>query len=206
VSSPLNGYAADAEELIPRFEALSTEEVLAPVLDCLPAKPSQILEIGAGTGRDAAWLAKRGHRVVAVEPVRALREAGMKLHPCANISWVEDQLPELTEVRGCGETYDLILSIAVWQHVRAQHHEEAICGLAALLDAQGRLIFSLRHGPGSPTRPWFPADPEEIARTGERAGMRLILHREAASVQQKNRDAGVTWTWLCFERQGNCQD
>lgn len=36
---------------------------------------------GAGTGRDAARLAELGHEVVAVEPVAALREAGIGLFP-----------------------------------------------------------------------------------------------------------------------------
>ncbi|HYJ51710.1 MAG TPA: methyltransferase domain-containing protein [Allosphingosinicella sp.] len=86
----LQGYAANAAELIPRFDALSTRDVLAPVAALLPARPSRVLDIGAGTGRDAAWLADQGHHVVAVEPVEELREAGMALHPSERIAWVKD--------------------------------------------------------------------------------------------------------------------
>jgi hypothetical protein len=41
----LAGYSADAEDLIPRFEALRTEDVLAPVMEMLPA----------GAGRVSTW-------------------------------------------------------------------------------------------------------------------------------------------------------
>ena len=84
------GYAADSRELVPRFEALRTEDVLAPVIDLLPPMPGKVLDAGAGTGRDAAWLTRRGHRVLAVEPVRELRQAGQALHHESDIEWLDD--------------------------------------------------------------------------------------------------------------------
>ena len=195
-----DGYTADAAELIPRFEALRPEEVLAPVLDLLPKAPSSVLEVGAGTGRDAAWLAARGHQVVAVEPVEALRHAGMALHRCPNITWLDDHLPALEETRRRGERYEFVLAVAVWQHLRPDDQAAAIATVAGLTAAKGRLILSLRHGSGSPARPCFPCDLERIISAAEHAGLRLILRRHTPSVQQKNRQAGVTWTWLGFER------
>ena len=194
------GYAEDAEELIPKFEALRTPDVLASVEALLPAKPSRVLEVGAGTGRDAAWLAERGHTVVAVEPVRELLEAGMALHPTDKIRWLDDGLPALDTLRREAFEYDLILVVAVWQHLPPSEHEQAIITLAGKLSPDGRLVISLRHGPGSPTRPCFPADPDRIISYAERAGMRLRMRCSAESIQQNKRDWGVTWTWLCFER------
>ncbi len=196
----IEGYAGDAPSLIPQFEAISSEDVLAPVIDLLPSQPCNILEVGAGTGRDAAWLAARGHQIVAVEPVHELRRAGMALHPSRNITWIDDRLPALAVLRRRGERYDLILLVAVWQHLRPEQHAHAISILAEMTAQHGRLIMSLRHGPGSSARPCFPARPESIVSAAERAGLNLILHRAAPSVQQKNRDAGITWSWLCFER------
>src|SRR6187431_1617865 len=98
-SAIFEGYAADAANLVPRFEALDTEDVLAPVMDLLPPAPCHCIDVGAGTGRDAAWLAGRGHHVVAVEPVDALRHAGMALHRAQGIEWLADSLPSLSRVR-----------------------------------------------------------------------------------------------------------
>lgn len=196
----LQGYAVEAAELIPRYEALSSAVVLAPVKDVLPDRPSSVLDVGAVTGRDAAWLAGHGHKVVAVEPVDELRQAGMALHPSQNIQWIDDRLPALQRLRSGGKQFELVLAIGVWQHLPAQEHQETLRTLAALTREKGRLVISLRHGPGSPSRPCFSADTEQIIACAADVGFRLHLRRAAPSVQEKNRDAGVTWTWLCLER------
>jgi 2-polyprenyl-3-methyl-5-hydroxy-6-metoxy-1,4-benzoquinol methylase len=196
----LEGYAADAAELVPRFEALSSAEVLAPVLEVLPAAPCRVLDVGAGTGRDSAWLAGRGHRVVAAEPVEPFRRAGAALHP--ELHWVDDRLPDLARLAASGERFDLILLVGVWQHLRPEEHRPAIAALAGLLDPGGLLMLSLRHGTGSPARLCFPAVPDEIVAHAAAAGLDLELRRAAPSIQQCNRDAGVTWTWLAFRRPG----
>ncbi len=196
----LRGYAVNAPELIPEFEAIRTLDVLAPVAAMLPSEPSRVLEIGAGTGRDAAWLVEQGHNVVAVEPVDELREAGMALHPSDKIQWVKDWLPTLHRLRDDSSGFNLILVVAVWQHLLPQDHRQAIRTLAGKVASEGRLIMSLRHGPGSTSRPCYPADPDGIIRYAEDAGVRLLMRSSAQSVQQKNRDRRVTWTWLCFEQ------
>ena len=197
----LAGYAAAAAELIPRYEALSTAAVLAPVADRLPTRPGHVLDVGAGTGRDAAWLAERGHRVTAVEPVAALRSAGMALHPSLAIDWVDDRLPLLAGVRQRGELYDLVLLDGVLHHLPPDEQAGAILPLASMVRPCGRLILSLRHGPAQPDRPGFPTDPDRIVETGEAAGLRLTLRRAAPSLQPDNCKAGVSWTWLCLDRE-----
>jgi len=198
----LEGYAGEAARLVPHFEALSSAEVLGPVLDLLPSAPSRVCDIGAGTGRDAAWLAERGHHVVAVEPVFELREGGRRLHLSAAIEWVDDRLPDLNVVAARGERYDLVLAVGVWQHVAPEQHFEGAASLAALVALKGRLILSIRHGPGAPGRPCFPASVDEFIAAAQGAGLDLVARRSADSIQPRNRAAGVTWTWLCMERHG----
>jgi len=192
------GYAADAAELVPRFEALRSVEVLAPVLDLLPVRACKALDIGAGTGRDAAWLAARGHRVLAVEPVDALRSAGQSLH--SEVEWLADSLPELAKTRARGERFSLILCIAVWQHLPASEHAAAMTAIASLLAPGGRAILSIRHGPGAPGRPCYPADVDGLVGAAHREGLDLVARRAAESIQPQNRAAGVTWDWLVLDR------
>ncbi len=47
-------YDRDAEPLAARYESKTFEEVHADVLDLAPDGASLVLEIGAGSGRDAA--------------------------------------------------------------------------------------------------------------------------------------------------------
>jgi SAM-dependent methyltransferase len=194
------GYAADAHDLVPRFEALQTEDVLAPVLDLLPPRPGKVLDVGAGTGRDAAWLTKRGHRVLAVEPVSELRQAGQALHDKSGIEWLDDSLPLLRRTKALGETFDLILSVAVWQHLPPDQHRVAIATLSSLTALGGRLILSVRHGPGAPNRVCFAADTDHLVAAAKDNRLGLLARRRAGSVQLRNQRAGVTWDWLCFDR------
>ncbi len=198
MNEAIAGYAMDAADLVPHFEAIAVAEIYAPVAHLLPASPVRMTEIGAGTGRDAAWFAGQGHSVLAVEPVAAFRQAGMTLHPTSRITWLDDMLPLLPRTIARGERFDLVLLTAVWQHLAAHEQRQAISPLAALVAPGGRLILSIRHGPGAPTRPCFPADPDAVIADAAAAGLRLAFRQETESVQPSNRAYGVTWTWLAF--------
>lgn len=102
-------------DFIAAHDALSPERIYEHVIDILPGSGTRAADIGAGTGRDAAWLAVRGQNVVAVEPVRELREAARKLHRSEGIAWVDDRLPSLKGVQSY-RPFDLIILSAVWQH------------------------------------------------------------------------------------------
>ena len=199
-ASVLRGYAEDAPELVDRFESLSTEAILAPVRDLLPSSPCRILDVGAGTGRDAAWFARQGHEVVAVEPVAGLRSAGLERHRSAGLVWIDDRLPDLETVAATGKSFDLILLDGVWQHLPAGDHPRALMALADLLAPGGKLILSVRHGPGAANRLCFPADVEALIAEADRFCLGLLRRQSAPSIQEANRLAGVTWTWLAFQR------
>jgi SAM-dependent methyltransferase len=101
--SGTEGYAEQAEQLFRCYEGFSSLEAHRAVLHLIPAAPSRILDIGSGTGRDAAWFASNGHHVVAVEPTEAMRQPAMALHPSPRIEWLNDSLPDLDLVRSRGE-------------------------------------------------------------------------------------------------------
>jgi SAM-dependent methyltransferase len=192
------GYRRNTAELLKRFEDISSADVLAPVIPFLGNLPARVIDIGAGTGRDAAWLAVRGYSVVAVEPVDELRRAGMRLHPSTRIEWVDDCLPHLSALARRAEKSDVVLMVGVWQHVAPEHRLAAMQSLRRLLDLSGRLIMSVRHGQGAPDRPCFESSASETIRLARDCGFGLIESRPVGSVQQGNRDAGVTWTWLAL--------
>lgn len=200
IEEVLAGYSAAAPDLIARYDAIPIREMFAPVEDLLPSAPSRIADIGAGTGRDAAWLASRGHAVTAVEPVAALREAGMALHPEPAIRWLDDRLPELAALAGDEAAFDLILLIGVWQHLDDGQRRIAMPRLASLLAPGGRLILSYRHGPASAGRPVHAGRVEDTIDGAAQTGLALLRRRAAESVQAANRAAGVHWTWLVFAR------
>jgi SAM-dependent methyltransferase len=90
-SNALQWYEANAMEVAVRHESLDPAEVHSWWLDQLPNSPAVILDVGAGTGRDAAWLAGQNHDVIAVETVTATIREGMRRRPNPSSRWIKDQ-------------------------------------------------------------------------------------------------------------------
>jgi SAM-dependent methyltransferase len=199
IDNVLAGYAGLGADWIARSDGLSCDEIYAPVADLLPVVPCRVLDLGAATGRDAAWLAAKGHRVTAVEPVEVLRQAGQRLHPMTAIDWVDDRLPRLERI-GASEMFDCVLANGVLHHLLPDAQATATGRLAALLKPGGLLIVSLRHGAGPSNRRAWPIDVNVLISVARANGMKLIRRVDKGSIQPENRDAGVTWTWLALKR------
>jgi len=157
-----------------------------------------VIDIGAGTGAAAAWFAQKGQQVLAVEPVAALRKAGMQLHQSENIEWIDDYLPDLSATKRRREVFDLVLLSAVWHHLNAEQRWRALPNIRGLMSAGGVLVVSLRHGPAAPNRVSFGGATEELSVQADAEGLKLELCQTVGSVQADNRAAGVTWSWMVF--------
>jgi len=166
----------------------------------MPEKTSDVLDIGAGTGVDAAWFAAAGHRVLAVEPTDRLRDSAKTIHPSPLIEWVADSLPYLRKLISLGQSFDLVLLTAVWMHLTQQERQKAMPNVAALLKADGVMLMSLRHGPVPKNRRMFQVSAYETILLAEREGLSNILNIEVQSAQLINRQTGVTWSWLAFRK------
>lgn len=89
----------------------------------MPNQPGLACDIGAGSGRDAAWLAGKGWDVIAVEPAAELRRLGEEFtsrqqHQAGSVSWLDDHLPELKCLRALDQRFQIILISAVWVHLK----------------------------------------------------------------------------------------
>src|SRR5687768_2861475 len=190
------GYTEAADALIQQYESFTFEQCHQPELHVLPTVPCRILDVGAGSGRDAAWFAAQGHSVLAVEPTAALRAAAMVLHPSKSIKWLDDSLPELAVVLSRNQLFDTILLSAVWMHLDASDRRAGMLTLASLLSPVGTLVISLRHGPLPGGRRMFDVSAEETIAIAGQYGLRPVLNVRCDSIQASNRAVGVTWTRL----------
>ena len=118
----------------------------------LPHPPALVLDVGAGSGRDAAWLAGQGHDVVAIEPSPALRAEAARRHAAFGVRWLADRLPALPVTHRLGLTFNLILLGGVWQHVLPAERDRALRKLLGLLRPGGVLALTLRQGPAGAER------------------------------------------------------
>lgn len=194
------GYAAEAEACLVRYEARSSAEIHSDWLHLFPAGPCKVLDVGAGTGRDAGWFAGLGHDVVAVEPTSELREPAQKLHPEPNIIWVDDILPDLNTVRARAEAYDFVLMNAVWMHLTEEERRSAMPIVAALMAPGARWFMTLRHGPVPKGRRMFDVTGDETVALAKTTGLSCIHNQSTESIQPENRARGVFWTKVVLEK------
>ncbi len=177
-ASGTEGYGENADALVKHYEGVTFAEVHRETLALMPTPPSRVLDVGAGTGRDAAALAALGHSVVAVEPTPELRAHGRRLHGDAAITWIDDALPDLAEVHALGARYDLVLLSAVWMHLDAGERERAMAGIADLLRPGALVTLSLRHGPIPAGRRMFDVSAAETSALAACHGLATVHEGE----------------------------
>jgi len=200
--SGTEGYAENAQSLVEQWRDISFEEHHKPVMHLVPTHPACILDVGAGIGTDAAAFAAMGHTVVAVEPVDALRLAGIRQHPSPRIEWLDDSLPNLAILRSRRKKFDLAMLSAVWMHLDGAQRRRAMPNVSTLLCDGAMLVTSLRHGPVPRGRRMFDVSAEETIQLANAYGLRTVLNVRTESSQRGNQRMGVTWTRLAFSNDG----
>ncbi|WP_208604144.1 class I SAM-dependent methyltransferase [Burkholderia diffusa] len=198
--SGTEGYAENAPLLIEQWRDISFAEHHACIMHLVPMAPSCILDVGAGIGTDAAALATMGHSVVAVEPVDALRVAGMRQHPSPRIDWLDDSLPDLAILRSRRNEFHFVMLSAVWMHLDEHERRRAMPNVSALLCDGAVLVMSLRHGPVPAGRRMFDVSAAETMQLANANGLRTVMNVQTESSQRGNRRMGVTWSRLVFAK------
>jgi len=172
--STTGAYDARAQAFADQYESLAFEDVHQSTLDLMPKKPGRVLDVGAGSGRDAAWFAYRGHEVVAVEPSDGMRHEARERHVDPHIMWLNDSLPVLAQTHRLGLQFEFILVNAVWMHVHPDDRKRAFRKLATLLAPGGRMSISLRLGASDPDRPMYSVSAAEVEQLGRTFGLRTV--------------------------------
>ncbi|WDR04084.1 class I SAM-dependent methyltransferase [Devosia algicola] len=195
-SPSTQGYSETAEALAASYESREFADVHRHMAHLFPKAPAMILDIGAGTGRDAAGFAAAGHTVIAVEPVDAFRLLAARLHPDPAITWIDDGLPQLATIVGRAHKFDLIMMTAVWMHLDLAERQTAMPVIARLLKPAATLILSLRHGPVPSGRRMFDVTATETIALAATCGMTptLCLLDQASNFGKPD----VTWTKLAL--------
>ena len=196
--SGTEGYVEDLDDLVRKFESISFAGLHGPILHLIPEAPSRILDIGSGSGRDAAAFAEMGHSVVAVEPSAGLRLRAAELHHSPEIEWVDDSLPSLATLARRQGSFDVVMLTAVWMHLDAGQRREAMPRIATLIRNGGLAIFTLRHGPVPPGKRMFDVTADETELLAKAAGLSLKLKLEDQPGYSGR--PGVTWTAMAFTK------
>ncbi|WP_026143100.1 MULTISPECIES: class I SAM-dependent methyltransferase [unclassified Thioalkalivibrio] len=190
-------YSGQAERFFSEYEALTFENVHAAWKHLLPDRPGFAMDVGAGSGRDAAALAERGWEVLAVEPSDGLKSRGESSTRDRGlpVQWMADQLPDLSRVRSLSYQFDLILVSAVWMHLPEHQRERAFRILANLLAPGGVLVITLRHGASPDERTFHPVSRDELEHFARQQALVSVSCEDVPDTQGR---PGVSWETVVF--------
>ncbi len=144
MSKTITHYSEKAQHYFDLYNSVEAESVHGDWKAFLQtAKKGNALDVGAGSGRDANWLAEQGWKVTAAEPADELRNLA-QVNSHNSVTWCNASLPALTALPQQPKTYELILLSAVWMHLPEADRPTALNRLAELLLI---MHFLLRAGP-----------------------------------------------------------
>lgn len=167
----LQFYKNNNEQLIQQYNSVSFESVHQDWLEFLPQNGSLIVDVGAGSGRDALWLYDHHYQVIAVDPVVEFFEQFKKNsphnyparnYPNSKFEWVVDSLPELNQLQKYTRQVSLILLSAVWMHLTTEERIQSFHTFSKLNKQNGLLVISLRHGKSPDERLMYSVSIDEI--------------------------------------------
>ena len=193
------GYERVRSKFSELSESIDFGQLHACLVDLLPKQGAKVLDLGAGSGRDAAALAGLGCDVVAVEPTAGFLADAKAHHLEPSIRWVSDSLPRLSALQDELGSFDFILCHGVWQHLNEPERAVAMPIVGSLLRSGGLFALGLRHGPAGAGTHYFPADAEVTIRLAEEARLStaLRLENQPSAIPNKTH---VTWTRLAFRK------
>jgi SAM-dependent methyltransferase len=195
-------YDVHAQQLTEQYESLEAHAVHQWLMDLLPTGiNSRALDVGAGSGRDAAWLVSRGFEVWAVEPSVVMRQEAQKRHTEAAITWLDDHLPELERTRIAaskqGVSFNFILMSAVWMHLAPQLRTTAFKNLMGLLAAGGVLAVTLRCGPAPAEREMYEVTEDEIRQLSVEYGATVL---RCLSAPDQSGRSEISWIQMALQK------
>lgn len=180
-SAGIAWYNQHASDEAPTYDRIDPAQLWRWMRHVLPNDAGFILDIGAGSGRDAAWLASLGHHVVAVEPAQRMREYAQHYHDHPHIEWLNDRLPALDAVYARPKwTFDCILVSAVWMLVPPADRTRAFRKMIELIKPGGVLVMSIQLDVDDSVRGRYAVSPAEIPELVQQHGLLVEIDQIVA--------------------------
>jgi phage repressor protein C with HTH and peptisase S24 domain/SAM-dependent methyltransferase len=221
-TATVNVYDEHAAEFASRYAHADVTALHGLLLRYL-VPGSRVLEIGCGSGRDAAFLAENGFAVTATDPSPAMLataraavpalalESHSKQHYPPAVRFVETAFPLPAGEPPPGEGFDAVIALAVAMHIPDLELFEFAFQVRGLLRAGGTFILSASTGrPGLDAtgrdgqgRLFCERPADELRLLFQRLGFRFIAQHDADDGLGR-RD--VAWFTLVFRLESTAGD
>jgi 2-polyprenyl-3-methyl-5-hydroxy-6-metoxy-1,4-benzoquinol methylase len=190
-------YDEMSESLLERYEQVTFPEIHEDLVKLALERSGWALDVGCGSGRDAAWLAEKNWRVVAIDPSFPLLRGAQRLHRSPRITWLQDGLPALSKVKQLSTKFDLILLSAVLMHVPAPKQPQAITAMVELLAPKGFLNITVRVGEAKEYRGFYAIDIDKLIHRLSTLSLSLVSSKMDSDRLGR---PDVNWRKLNFQR------
>jgi hypothetical protein len=193
-------YDENAEAVFARHQSVPSP--VAKYIKLAFPPGGEILDIGAGSGRDMQTLMREQYAAYGVEPCEPMRRIAIGHDPRLVERLMGGSLPGLSSQ--IDRKFDGIICSAVFMHIPAEQHFDCAFDIRNLLKSYGRLILSVprtrpdvdEEGRDSHGRLFVPIVPESLELLFERLGFQRIGKWEDEDALGRR---GITWTTLLFE-------
>jgi cyclopropane fatty-acyl-phospholipid synthase-like methyltransferase len=139
-TSTIHYYKTHSKNLAKRYESAVVTELHNFLKSVFPSG-AKLLEIGCGTGRDAAYLLSNGFDVVATDGVQEMLESAVSHHPELLGRLHKIYLPDdLSDMHG---PFDGVYSIATLMHLSRPAILDVFSNIRNLVTTEGRFFFSV---------------------------------------------------------------
>ena len=164
----------NAEKLAQGYKSIDRRAFHKKLFDYLEdasahKKRLHILDIGCGSGDDAALMANLGHSVVGIEP-SDLRKIAIRDHSHDNVQYRKGQLPALDTLEP-NEKFDLVMMSAVWQYIDPAERVASLVSIAQHLNPGGSLYLTYASPPSRVNQ--FEVNPDMLVNDIIEANKRL---------------------------------
>lgn len=191
-------YEQNSHVLIERYDSADMSVLHQLLMKHIPHN-SKVIDIGFGSGRDLEFLRSQGHDVYGIDPVETF------------VIQAQNRFTDIHEHFKVGSflfadvpshwlnSFDAVISIAVWMHLKANERPKAIETIKALAKSDGIVIlsFSLGGRDSDDGRHFEPLELDEVIQEFSDYGFSVI--ESVCSNDSLGRDS-IEWATVVLKR------
>lgn len=190
-------YETNASNLIDRYNSADMSALHQQLNKHIPIS-SKVIDIGFGSGRDLSFLQSKGYEIYGIEPVESFvvkvknRFSDIADHFCTG-SFLFTEVPS-----DWLKSFDAVISIAVWMHLKTDEHAKAIKTIRSFLKANGIVVlsFSLGRRESDDSRHFEPLTLQDVIDEFAHAGFTLV---DSQCTEDSLGRESIQWATVVFK-------